>query len=219
VLWVLSPRLYLCCFYSFPIWPVFDGIFLKYWASSCNSLAHLSLVIDTLVQYCSLGTPEFTASLYCYHLGPFECSPRPPVLFGFSLVNSSFSRFPFLTSPRIAEQTPARRVSGKWLPKLSYRAGQVWHFQLPKSHKFFHSQFVCVFESLSVIHLSNLICAVGEKSKSLYLILQLIIWCCLSHSNQQHCKVQAPNDHIQTLPHCLQKKHHSEKVAASTSKA
>ena len=39
------------------------GIFLKYWAISCNSLAHLSLVIDTLVP---LGTPEFTPPWSCY---------------------------------------------------------------------------------------------------------------------------------------------------------
>ena len=84
--------LLICCGLCFPGWVPFSspfghcvmGIFLKYWASSCNSLACLSLVIVTQVQYCSLGTPEFTASWYCYHLGSLECPPRPPVLSGFS---------------------------------------------------------------------------------------------------------------------------------------
>jgi len=35
------------------------------------------------VQYCSLGTPEFTASWYCYHLGPFKCSPGPSAIWLF----------------------------------------------------------------------------------------------------------------------------------------
>ena len=89
------PAVYLllfCCGLCFPGWVLFSspfghclmGIFLKCWTSSCHSLVCLSLVIDTLVQYCSLGTQEFTASWYCYHLGPFECSLRPPVLSGFS---------------------------------------------------------------------------------------------------------------------------------------
>jgi len=93
----VSQAIFVLPIFHSPFGQYLMGIFLKYWASSCNSLACLSLVIDTLVQYCSLGTPEFTASWYCYHLGPFECSPRPPVLSGFPLVNSSFSRFPFLT--------------------------------------------------------------------------------------------------------------------------
>src|SRR5882724_6057291 len=70
------------------------GIFLKYLASSCNSLARLSLVIDTLVPLCSLGIPEFTASWYCYLLGPLECPPRPPVLSVFSPGELSFPSIP-----------------------------------------------------------------------------------------------------------------------------
>jgi len=59
VLWVLFPRLYLCCFYFIPHLAVFDVDFPKYWVSSCNSLAHLSLVIDTLVP---LGSLAFQSS-------------------------------------------------------------------------------------------------------------------------------------------------------------
>jgi len=60
------------------------GIFLKYWASSCNCLAHLSLFIDTLVPLCSLGIPESLSHWYCYPFGPLEYPPRPPVLSGLS---------------------------------------------------------------------------------------------------------------------------------------
>src|SRR5882724_7780452 len=59
------------------------GIFLKYLASSCNSLAHLSLVIDTLVPLCSLLQSSPLLSLVT-SLGPLECPPRPPVYMAFS---------------------------------------------------------------------------------------------------------------------------------------
>jgi hypothetical protein len=77
--------------------------------------------------------------------------------------------------PGLTNKAPAKKVSGKRLPKLSNRAGAGLAFQSPKSRKFFQSQFIRVYASFSLIHLSNLIYAVGEKSKSLYLISQLII--------------------------------------------
>jgi len=71
--------------------------------------------------------------------------------------------------PGLKNKAPAKKVSGKQLPKLSYRAGAGATFQLPKSCKFFQSQFIHVYSSLSPIELSHLINAVGEKCMSLYL--------------------------------------------------
>jgi len=67
--------------------------------------------------------------------------------------------------PGLKNKAPAIKVSGKRLPKLSDRAGAGAAFQSPKSRKFFQSQFIRAYASLSLIHLSNLIYAVGEKSK------------------------------------------------------
>lgn len=44
--------------------------------------------------------------------------------------------------PGLKNKAPARKVSGKRVPKLSDRAGAGAAFQSPKSHKFFQSKFI-----------------------------------------------------------------------------
>jgi hypothetical protein len=66
--------------------------------------------------------------------------------------------------PGLKDKYPAKKVSGKRIPKLSNRAGAGAAFQSPKSRKFFQSQFIHKYVFLSVNHLSNPVPAVGEKS-------------------------------------------------------
>ena len=59
------------------------GIFLKYWASSCNSLAHVSLVTP-LCHWAAWAFQSSPLLGLATSLGPFECPPRPPVYLAFS---------------------------------------------------------------------------------------------------------------------------------------
>jgi hypothetical protein len=57
--------------------------------------------------------------------------------------------------PGLKDKHPAKKVSGKRIPKLSNRAGAGAAFQSPKSRKFFQSQFIRKYVFLSVNQLSN----------------------------------------------------------------